>query len=327
MRSLVKTQKLKHNFTTENSLVFGKKKTRRQEFKDNLELILLAFPAVLYFFFFHYLPMFGVIIAFKDYVPGQNIIMSPWIGFRNFEFLFKSQDAIRITTNTVGYGVIFIITGTVSAVVLALLLFEITNKIALKSYQTIMILPNFLSWVIVGFITYILFNPVYGVLNQFLVSIGLSRIEWYSDPKYWPTILTITNIWKGVGMGSVMYYAALMGIDSEIFEAAKIDGASKLQQIFNISIPSIIPLVTILSIMAVGNILKGDFGLFYQIPRDVGSLYPTTDIIDTYVYRGLRTGDLGMTAAVGFFQSFVGMIMVLATNQIVKKINPENSMF
>jgi putative aldouronate transport system permease protein len=271
--------------------------------------------------------MAGIVIAFKDYTPGQNILKSPWVGFKNFEFFFTSQDAVRITANTVGYGIVFIITGIICSVTLALLLFEIANKMALKTYQTIMILPNFLSWVVVGFITYILFNPVYGVLNQLLVNIGLARIEWYSDPKYWPTILTICNIWKGVGMGSIMYYAALMGIDSEIFEAAKIDGASKLQQTIHISIPALIPLITILSILSLGGILKGDFGLFFQIPRDVGSLYPTTDIIDTYVYRGLRTGDLGMTAAVGFFQSFVGLFMILVTNQIVKKIDPDNAMF
>jgi putative aldouronate transport system permease protein len=271
--------------------------------------------------------MFGAVIAFKDYKYDLGILGSKWVGFKNFEFFFQSSDAWRITRNTVGYGMTFIILGIISAVIVALLLFEIKNKLALKFYQTSMILPHFVSWVIIGFISYSLLNPVSGILNQILKTLNLAPIEWYSEPKYWPFILTLFNIWKGVGMGSVVYYAALMGVDHHLYEAAEIDGATKMQQTWHISIPALIPVMTILSIMSFGNIFRGDFGLFYQLSRDVGTLYPTTDILDTFVYRGLRTGDLGATAAVGFFQSFVGLVMVLFVNGVVKKIKSENSLF
>lgn len=296
-------------------------------FVDNFELLLLTLPGILYFFIFHYLPMFGVIIAFKNYKYNLGILGSKWVGFRNFEFFFTSQDALRITRNTVGYGAAFIVTGIVFGVIIALLLFEIKSRLATKIYQTTMILPHFLSWVIVGYITYILLNPISGVFNQILVFFGSEPIQWYSNPKYWPYILTLSNIWKGVGMGSIIYYAALMGIDASLYEAATIDGANKWQQTWNISIPSLAPLMTILSILAIGNLFRGDFGLFYSLPMDVGVLYPTTDVIDTYVYRGLRTGDISITSAVGLFQSVVGLGLVVTTNLIVKRINPENSLF
>jgi putative aldouronate transport system permease protein len=210
---------------------------------------------------------------------------------------------------------------------LALLMFEVTNRKHIKIYQTITILPNFLSWVIVGYITYILFNSEHGVLNQFLLLIGANKIDWYSEPKYWPFILPIVNIWKGVGMNSLMYYATLISIDDSTYEASIIDGAGRWKQTIHISIPSLIPMMTILTIMSVGNIFRGDFGLFYQITRDVGALYPTTDVIDTYLYRGLRTGDVGITAAVGLFQSAVGFVVVVFTNYMVKKMEPDNAMF
>ena len=190
-----------------------------------------------------------------------------------------------------------------------------------------MIIPNFMSWVIVSYITYILFSGEHGVLNQLLTFFGFEKVAWYKTPEVWPFILPVVNIWKGVGMSCIMYYAALMGVDAEIYEAAVIDGANRWQQTKAISIPSLVPMITILTIMAVGGIFRGDFGLFYQIPRDVGVLYPTTDIIDTYIYRGLRTGDVGTTSAVGLFQSFVGFVVVILTNYIVKKIEPDNAMF
>lgn len=303
------------------------KKSRWQYFKENYELLLLTLPVLIYFFIFNYIPMFGVVIAFKNYKFNKGIFGSAWVGFENFKFFFQSQDALRITNNTVSYGAIFTITGIVFAVIVALLLFEVKNKQLIKVYQTTMILPYFLSWVIVGFTTYIFFNPVIGVFNQILGTANIKPVDWYADAKYWPSILTLTNIWKNVGLNCIMYYAALMGVNNELYEAATIDGANKLQQTWNISIPALVPLMSILSILAVGNLFRGDFGLFYQIPMDVGLLYPVTDIIDTYVYRGLRTGDMGITSAVGLFQSVVGLILVVSTNSIVKKINNENAMF
>jgi putative aldouronate transport system permease protein len=304
-----------------------KRLIKKNRINHSGQLLLLSIPALLYFTIFNYLPMFGIILAFKSYSYNLGILGSEWIGLKNFEFFFTSQDAWRITRNTVGYGGLFIITGIIASVAIAILLFEIKKKIAIKSYQTIMILPHFLSWVIVSYFTYTLFQPEMGILNQILIAFDAKGIDWYSEPKYWPYILPIVNMWKTVGMNCIIYYAALMGIDSELFEAAKLDGATKVQQIFNISIPSLIPVITILFIMSIGNIFRGDFGLFYQIPRNMGALYPTTDIIDTYVYRGLRTGDIGITSAVGLFQSIVGLALVVGTNAIVKRFNPENSMF
>lgn len=296
-------------------------------FFSNYEFWLLCIPAIVYFIIFHYWPMFGSILAFKDFNYAKGIMGSEWVGFDNFKFFFMSQDAWRITRNTIGYSSVFIITGTIASVAVALLMFEVRSRKLIKTYQTIIILPHFLSWVIVGYITYILFNSERGVMNHFLNSIGVGNIDWYSEPRYWPFILPIVNIWKGVGMSSLMYYASLLGIDESIYEAAVIDGAGRWKQTTAISIPSLIPMITILTIMAVGNIFRGDFGLFYQITRDVGALYPTTDVIDTYIYRGLRTGDVGITAAVGLFQSIVGFVVVTLTNYAVKKIEPDNAMF
>lgn len=305
-----------------------RKKSRLKDFRDNAELSMLLIPGIILLIVFAYIPMFGIIIAFKDYRNNLGIFGSKWVGLENFKFFFTSQDAWRIGRNTVGYGLLFIVIGIISAVFVAILLYEIKNRIALKFYQTSMILPHFLSWVIVGYITYILLEPNMGVLNRMIKALGGEGLQWYSEPKYWVFILPIVNLWKNIGLKCIMYYAALMGIDEQLFEAAEIDGASRFKQIIYITIPSLVPLMTILTILDVGHIIKGDFGLFYTIPRDVGLLYPTTDIIDTYVYRGLRTGDdIGITTAVGLFQSVVGLIMVVGTNLIVKKISPENSLF
>ena len=306
----------------------GRKKSKWKDFKDNAELSILAVPGIILLILFAYIPMFGIIIAFKDYRNNLGIFGSKWVGFNNFKFFFTSQDAWRIGRNTVGYGLLFIVVGIIAAVLVAILLYEVKRRAALQFYQTSMILPHFLSWVIVGYITYMLLEPNMGVLNKIIRMFGGEGLQWYSEPKYWVFILPIVNLWKTVGLKSIMYYASLMGIDEQLFEAAQIDGANRFKQIIYITLPSLVPLMTILTILDVGHIIKGDFGLFYTIPRDIGLLYPTTDIIDTYVYRGLRTGDdIGITTAVGLFQSVVGFIMVVGTNLIVKKISPENSLF
>ena len=193
----------------------------------------------------------------------------------------------------------------------------------LKYYQTTMVLPNFMSWVVVAYVVYAFFDPRFGILNE----VFGKEISWYTTPEFWPFILAFVNCWKGIGMGSIMYYAALMGIDRELFEAATIDGASKSQQRRYICLPCIKSIIGILLIMGIGNILGNDFGLFYQIPMDVSLLYPTTDVIETYVFRGLRTGDMSMTAAVGLFQSAVGLVILLTVNFAVKKVDPDSAMF
>lgn len=305
----------------------GRTNRNRHIARDNRILLILTIPALIYFFVFHYLPMFGVIMAFKDFKYHLGILGSDWIGLKNFEFFFKSPDAWRITRNTVGYSLLFIVVSNTAASSVALLLFEIRNRLALKYYQTTMILPTFVSWVLVGYISYTLFNPAMGIFNQFLKAMGSEAINWYSEPKYWPFILTFFSLWKGVGLSSIIYYAALMGTDPEIYEAAKIDGANRWQQSMHISLPSIAPVMTILVLLAIGDTFRGDFGLFYQIPRDVGMLYPTTDIIDTYVFRGLKSGQMGMTAAVGLFQSAVGLVLIVLSNAVIRKVKPENALF
>lgn len=298
-----------------------------RQFKQNFSLVTMVIPTAVLLLLFNYWPMFGVILAFKDYSYVKGIFGSDWIGFKHFEFFFTSQDAIRVTINTVLYNSAFIIIGMFFAVLTAVLLFEIISRKALKVYQTSMILPNFMSWVVVAYITYILLYPSkIGFLNQILAWFGKDPVAWYSELKYWPFILTFVNVWKHVGMDSVVYYAALMGVDQELFEAAKIDGANKLQQIRYISLPTIAPVMCILFILAVGSIFGGDFGLFYQIPRDIGTLYPVTDIIPTYIFRGLMGGAYEVGTAVGLFQSVVGLILVLSTNVIVRKINSDNSL-
>ena len=304
-----------------------KKANKKKRIRDDAQLLTLSAPAIILLLIFCYVPMFGIVIAFKDFKPILGFWDSQWVGFKNFEFLFMSQDFSRLVTNTVGYALIFIALKIVLGVVVALLLYEIVNRKALKFYQTSMIMPNFLSWVVVGYISYILLNPSSGMFNQIIRAFGGEGVSWYSEAKVWPFILPVVNSWKSIGMDSIMFYAALMGLDSELFEAATIDGATKWQQVRKISVPLLAPIVCIIGILAMGNVFRGDFGLFYQIPRNVGALYPTTDVIDTYVMRGVMQGNIGTTASVGLVQSVVGLIMVVGTNLIVKKLDPENSLF
>ncbi|WP_195573751.1 ABC transporter permease [Paenibacillus sp. 1001270B_150601_E10] len=308
-----------------------------KKFIHNLNLnkvfLLMVLPGALWFLFFSYIPMFGTVIAFKDYRIGRDgflssLMQSEWVGFKNFEYLFSTNDAYIITRNTILYNVVFIILGLVCSVAMAIILSEIVNKRLAKVYQTGMFLPHFLSWVIVGYFTFSFLSVDKGVLNQFLVWIGQDPISWYSEAKYWPYILVFLNIWKGIGYSSVVYLAAIVGIDKTYYEAAMIDGANKWQQIRHITIPSISTLMTILTLLAVGRIFYADFGLFYQIPRDSGPLYSVTNVIDTYVYRGLKvTGDISMSTAAGLYQSFVGFILVMTSNWIVRKFNKENALF
>ncbi len=305
-------------------------KTRKDKrvLRDNISLLLLAAPGIVYYIMFHYVPMFGLILAFKNYRYDEGIFGSAWWGFKNFEFFFRSQYAWRVTRNTVGYGILFTVATLTAAVVVALLMVQVKKRRSLKAYQTCMFLPNFISWVLVSEIVFIIISPSQGIINQFLKGIGLEPIEFFSNPNYWPYLLVIINIWKNVGMQTLIYYASLLSIDTELYEAAEIDGAGRLQQTLNISLPHLIPSITIMSIMSIGNFFRGDFGLFYNVPRNTGALYASTDIIDTFVYRGLmQLGDIGMSSAVGLFQSIAGLILVVISNQFVRKINPDNSLF
>ena len=289
---------------------------------------LLSLPAIIYLIIFNYLPMFGTVIAFKDYNYASGITNSPWVGFKYFKYFFASNDAVRVLRNTILYNFVFLLViGLFFGMLLAILLYEIRSKYANKLYQTAMLLPYFLSYVIVAAIAYMFLSPSAGFFNSFLKSVGAAPIKWYSEPKYWPAILIFFETWKQAGLASLYFYATLLTLDTSLFEAASLDGAGRLRQIWYVSIPALKPMACITIITRLGQILSSDFGLFYQIPMDQGSLYPTTDVIATYLLRGLQGGSISATAAVGLFQSVVGLVLVVTSNLIIKKISPENAMF
>lgn len=304
-----------------------KLKARRTKVQENAQLLLMTLPGIILVFLFCYLPMPGLAIAFKKYNPNLGVWGSQWCGLDNFKFFFTSQDAVRTIRNTVLYSSAFLILDLVCAVGLALMLYFLRSKRALKVYNTVVIVPKFMSPVIIAFIVYALFSPNFGLVNAVIKALGGDAIAWYSEPKYWPWILTVTHIWQTVGMNSVIYYASLMSLDESLLEASTLDGANRWQQICHVIIPHLVPVMVVTTVLAMGSIFSGDFGLFYQVPKDQGTLYATTDIISTYTYRALLGGSLEKSAAVGLFQSVVGFVMVVATNAIVKKISPENSMF
>lgn len=254
---------------------------------------------------------------------------SDWCGFDNFEFLFKTKDAWIMTRNTLLYNTAFIIIGTVAAILVAILMCELGEKKRVKFYQAVMLLPNLLSWVVIGFIAYAFLNADTGFINNtFLRWLGLDPVAWYSTSGAWPIILVIVNLWKNVGYQSIIFMAAISGIDKSLFEAAAIDGASKLRQIRSITLPLLKPTIITLTLMSVGRIFYSDFGLFYQVPQNSGAIFATTQTIDTYVYRGLmELNNVGMSAAAGLYQSIVGFVLVLIANQIVRKFDADNALF
>ncbi|MBM7569232.1 ABC transporter permease subunit [Paenibacillus sacheonensis] len=293
----------------------------------NGELSLLFLPGFLFFLVMSYVPMVGIVIAFKDYNLRKGIFGSEWVGFDNLKFFFISDTAWRVTRNTILYSLGYIFVTLIVSLALAILLNELTKR-WIKVHQTIMFLPYFLSWVLVSYITNAFLDHQNGFLNAVLAGFGLEKIEWYFGAQYWPFILNIVHLWKAVGFSVLLYYAGIMGIDQSYYEAARIDGANKAQMARSITIPLLTPLITILLILSIGGMFRGDFGLHYFIPNNTGLIYSSTDIIDTYVFRALRTlGDISMSAAVGLFQSIVGLVLVLLSNLLVRKINDENSLW
>jgi len=308
------------------AVVAPKKKSKLK--KSHLQLYSLCAIPVLLVLVFNYFPLYGLLIAFKDYKYNKGILGSEWVGLENFKFYVTSSDFTRTTWNTLELNVIFIVCGIIAAVLVAVLLFEIQSRKAVKTYQTILITPHFMSWIIVSYIVYAILSPEYGLLNKIIEAFGGTAIQWYSTPEAWTWILLICSIWKHVGMDSVVYYASLMGIDTSLFEAAKIDGANKVQIAWHITVPTLVPLITILTILKIGSIFRADFGLFYQVPRDIGALYERTDVIDTYIYRVMRqVGNLSMSSAIGLLQSIVGFCLVMITNYITRKIDPSRALF
>lgn len=295
---------------------------------ENIQLFSMALPGYIFAILFCYLPLFGVVIAFQKYNPNLGLFASKWVGFANFEFFFKSNDFFLIMRNTIGYGILFLFLDNFFNILLAYAFYNVKSKTALKFYQTTAIFPRFLSMVLVAFVVYAFLGPNSGMLNKVIILLGGKEIDWYASPQYWPFILAIVQIWKGVGMGCLLYYATMIGIDESLMEAAEIDGAKKRHQFLYIILPELGTLLGLQLIMGVGSLVNGDFGLFYQVPMNIGMLYPTTDIISTYLYRAFEGGtNMERTAAIGLFQSVSGTVLVLLSNAVVRKVSPENSMF
>lgn len=301
---------------------------RKKINKREWQLFSMCALPVLLVLIFNYLPMVGIIIAFKDYRYSTGVFGSKWVGFKNFKFFFESTEFARITFNTLYLNALFILVGTVTALLTAIMLYQLTSRRAVKTFQTVLITPHFVSWVIASYMLYGFLNARFGIANTMLAKIGMNSVDWYSEPGPWPVIFIIVYIWKHVGMDSITYYAALMGIDSAIIEAAEVDGANRRQVVRHVIIPTMVPLISILTILKIGSIFRADFGMFYQLPRDSGALYATTDVVDTYIFRALREiGDMGMGSAVGLLQSVVGFVLVLITNHVSNKIDPERALF
>lgn len=293
----------------------------------NKWLYLMMLPALAWVILFGYVPMAGVVIAFKDYNFMQGIWNSPWAGLQNFEFMFRTNTIWTVIRNTLWLNVLFIVTGTVAQLILAILFCEIRNKMVKRVTQSIVILPHFISWAVIAMFLTGFLNPN-GIVNQLLSAVGGEAVKFYSQAELWPGILTILKIWQGAGFGTIVYIAVITGLSQEMYEAARIDGANRFQQIWYLTLPLLKSTVILLTIMAVGNIFRGDFGMIYAVTGDRAMLHSTTDVIDTYVYRIFRTNNsLDMSTAVSFLQSLVGLVMVMTTNFIVKKVEPESALF
>jgi putative aldouronate transport system permease protein len=299
------------------------------EILKNKILFLMILPGVVLLFLFNYLPMFGLIIAFKNINFSTGILRSPWYGFKNFEFFIKTPYAVNITRNTILYNLTFIIVGTIVAVTVAIALNELRNRKLARFYQSVIFLPYFLSWVVISYLVFSFLSVDMGFVNNYVLKLfGISPIAWYGDTTYWPYILTLCHLWKYTGYDSVIYLATIVALNPEYYEAAVIDGASKFQQITKVTIPLISPVIIIMVMLGIGRIFFADFGLFFQVPMNTGSLFDVTNVLDTYIYRTLvNSGDIGMASAAGLYQSVVGFVIVLASNIAVRKYDSSKALF
>lgn len=296
--------------------------------KDNRQLFSMCIPGIILLCLFAYLPMFGLVLAFKNYKFNLGFFGSEWVGFKNFEFFFTSGVFSRLIKNTLGLNLLFLICNTFITVILALLLYEVTNRHAIKIFQTIIFLPFVVSWVAASYALYANIADVNGIFNAVLAFFGKEPVSWYTTPKWWPYILLICYLWKNMGYGIIIYYGNLLSIDKSYFEAAELDGATRWQIMWKISFQFIKPVVTMFFVLSLGRIFNADFGMFYYLTKNSSLLYSATDVIDTYVYRALRvTGDVGMSTAIGLCQSVVGFIVLVVANKITKKINGEGALF
>jgi putative aldouronate transport system permease protein len=307
----------------------AEKKKKKIRWSRYLPIYAMALPGLLYLFCNNYLPMFGIVIAFKKLNFKKGIWGSDWCGFNNFKFLFQSSTAWVIIRNTILYNIGFIIIGTIFAVAFAIFLNEIHNKFASRLYQTLILLPYLISWVIVSYLVFAFLSSDTGLVNNSILSaFGLTRINWYSETKYWPFIIMFVYIWKATGYSMIIYYSSIVGISQDYYEAARIDGATKWQQIKRITLPLLKPTIITMFILSVGHIFNSDFGLFYQVPKNSGVLYNVTQTIDVYVYNALmKNSDYGMSSAASVFQSVVGFVLVIIANKIIRKTNEESALF
>ena len=308
---------------------------RLAKYKKTLVLLTMVAPAAIWLLLLRYLPMGGIILAFKDYKINprnpsfiSNLLNSKWVGLKNFEFLFKTNDAWIMFRNTLGYNIVFIILGVIIPVAFAIMMNELTRKFVRKAYQTMMFFPYFLSWVVVSYFLNAFLDAQYGMIPAMQAAAGKEVISWYTTPGPWPYLLVFANLWKNVGYSTVLYLAAITGIDANQYEAAAIDGASKWQQVLYVTLPHLRTMICILFIMNVGKIFASDFGLFYNVPMQNGALFSVTQTIDTYVYRAyIATGNPGQSSAAGLLQNVLGFICILSANAIVKKVDADSAMF
>ena len=315
-----------HKKKTKNGL--KQKRTFLQEMKRNKILYLMFLPVGIYFLIFAYFPMAGIVVAFKQFNYRDGLFGSPWIGWENFKFFFSSGKAFLVTKNTVLYNLVFLFLYTVFSVLAAVFIAEVNNKVFKKISQSMMFLPYFISWVVVSAFMYNFCNYEYGIVNTVLKFFGREPVSVYSTPSYWYFLLPFLYVWKSIGYGSVLYLAAIMGIDQECYEAAKIDGANVFQRVRYITIPCLRPTIVILVLMGLGRIMRGDFDMFYQLIGKNGVLMNATDIIDTLVFRSLiDLGDWGMASAAGLYQSVLCFIIIVLANWIVKKVEPDYALF
>ena len=308
-----------------------KTKKKKTNWKHYLPFYIMFLPGLAYLLMNNYIPLYGLQLAFKQFSYKKGISGSQWIGLKNFKFLFASDDAFIMIRNTLGYNVFWIILNMVLGVAVAILFNEIISKKAKKFYQTAILLPYLMSMVVVAYLVYAFLSADTGLVNNSIIK-GLmgkdTGISWYMESKYWPFILTFVNSWKSIGFGMLLYLSSLLGIDTSLYEAARIDGATKWQQIRKITIPLLKPTIIMLVILNIGQIFRSDFGLFYQVPMNQGKLYSVTQTIDTYVYRALLVNNnFGMSAAASFLQSVVGFIFIVSANAIVGKIDKDSTLF
>ena len=298
-------------------------------FRKFLPIYILALPGLIYLFINNYLPMFGLVVAFKKFSAKKGIWGSDWIGFSNFKYLFGTSDAWEITRNTIGYNLVFICVGTIMAVTIAILLNEIKGPRRSKFYQRMILLPYLVSWVIISYLVFGFLSIDNGFINNtILAGLGIDKVSWYNEPKYWPIILPLVYLWQSMGYTSVIYFASVVGIDKGYYEAAELEGATHWQRISHITLPLLRTTIITMVMLAVSRIFYSDFGMFYQVPMNSGMIYPTTNVIDTYVYRGLlQQGNIGMSAAAGLYQSVVGFVVVNIANYIVRRFDKDSAFF